>query len=779
MVSTIAHSIRSSISRHAATKCAAGICLLLATVAAAQQQPSLAEQATQAVQTRASWQPAQPSAREQESLAEQTKQVRAKKLMPAADSADDSLGEQARRIAQEHALLVSVRALRPRSPVPFVYLVEPPPSPAQSRAFGVRPRANPGASPAGKHFSLGSIFRGHPVPPSGGAKPAATASVAAPPEPAQMKPAITTDMPLAQSQAAPAPPPARVSSPPQSASAPVPGTSAAALSPQEAPAAELAPALKVRTEFKVKYVAQDAVYLLGGKNDGLAEGMKLSIRRRGEGDLPVIAELEVVSVAASSAVCDVKKLTGEIHAGDIAYMSQLDAEILAQTRAVGGSRKYPQVVTFTEGDPLDEEAREEVPRPPLPEVNRARGRIGLDFSGVSSRGSVAASSHQIGGVLRADITRIGGTYWNLSGYWRGRLNSRSYAGQPTLQDLINRTYHLSMTYNNPKSSWVAGFGRLYLPWASSLDTLDGGYVGRRVGHGATAGVFAGSTPDPTSWNYDPQRRIAGAFVNFEGGSFDSVHYSSTSGLALTSLGWTIDRPFVFFENGIFYKRFLSIYQSAQIDDPHAPPGMTKAGAGLSRSYITLRVQPHNRISFDFNHNYFRDVPTFSQQLISTGLLDKYLFQGFSAGVRVQPVRHITLYTDLGRSNRTGDQKSSINQLYGITWDRLWKTGLRADLRYSKFDSSFGSGTYRSLSLSRNFGERLHWQVQAGRQTLVSSFTGQGDSRFLNFSADAALAAHYFIQADYTAQRGGAFDYDQWIFTFGYRFDIRSKKGEAR
>ena len=40
-------------------------------------------------------------------------------------------------------------------------------------------------------------------------------------------------------------------------------------------------------------------------------------------------------------------------------------------------------------------------------------------------------------MLRADITRIGGTYWNLSGYWRGKIESRSSAGQATLQDLIN------------------------------------------------------------------------------------------------------------------------------------------------------------------------------------------------------------------------------------------------------------------------------------------------------------------------------------------------------
>jgi hypothetical protein len=575
---------------------------------------------------------------------------------------------------------------------------------------------------------------------------------------------------------------------PATQAAPLPRTLAQVLPQpqQDQPVVLTPPGLNVQTAFKVKYVAEHIVYLTGGRAAGLSEGMKLTVKRRAQksdaanasGTVDV-AQLEVESVASASAVCEVKSATGEIHAGDIAYLSESDAEALAQTRATASGRKYPQTVTFSEGDPLEEEVRDEVPRPPLPEVNRARGRIGLDYSGISSHGSVASSSYQMGGVLRADITRIGGTYWNLSGYWRGRFNGTSSAGEPTLQNLVSRTYHLSLNYDNPKSKWVAGVGRMYLPWASSLDTLDGGYVGRKLGHGATAGIFAGSTPDPSSWDYTPDRRIAGAFINFEGGSFDNVHYTSTSGLAMSSLGWVAQRPFVFFENGIFFKRYFSIYQSAQVDDPRPAPGIPRAGTGLSRSYITARFQPHPRISFDLNHNYFRDIPTFSQQLISTGLVDKYLFQGLSAGVRVEVVRHIAVFTEIGRSSRSGDQRNSWNQLYGVSWDRIWKTGLRADLRYSKFDSSFGSGSYRSLALSRNLGERLHWQVQAGQQTLVSTFTTQGASRFLNGSVDGSFGRHYFIQGDFTAQRGAVFNYDQWIMTFGYRFDNRSKMGGAR
>ena len=539
----------------------------------------------------------------------------------------------------------------------------------------------------------------------------------------------------------------------------------------------------LRTVFKVKYVAEGVAYLDGGRSSGLTEGMKLEIK---DSDLPVqqgatadpndprvVAELEVTAVAETSAVTDIHLPKRQVKPGDLAYLSAGDAQALVQQHALSATRKYPAVVTFTEGDPLEEEARAEVPRPPQPSVNRARGRIGFDYMGTVSRGSTSLTSSNIGMIVRADITRINGTYWNLSGYWRGRLSSLSSTNQPTLQDLINRTYHLSMTYDNPNSRWVAGFGRLYLPWASSLDTIDGGYFGRRLSPGITTGIFAGSTPDPTSWNYNPDRRIAGAFVNFQGGSFDAFHYTSTAGLGISTLQWKIDRPFVFFENTLSYKRYLSIYHSLQADSPAGNPAVPAPGPGISRSFLTLRVQPHPRLELDFNHNYFRDVPTFDPQLIGTGLLDKYLFQGFSVGARVEVVKQIFVYSTLGQSNRSGDAKSSLNQLYGITFNHLPWMGLRADAHYSRFNSSFGSGSYRAFSLSRNFTDDIRMEVLAGDQTFSSLLTSDNRSRFLNSNVDLALGAHYFMQGGFTVNRG-QLSYNQWMFTLGYRFDSKGK-----
>jgi len=159
------------------------------------------------------------------------------------------------------------------------------------------------------------------------------------------------------------------------------------------------------------------------------------------------------------------------------------------------------------------------------------------------------------------------------------------------------------------------------------------------------------------------------------------------------------------------------------------------------------------------------------------LVDKLLFQGVSAGVRVELPDHVSLYSNLGRSSRTGDVKQSWNALYGLTLGRIWRTGLRMDARYSKFDSAFGQGWYESLSLSRNFTERMRWELQGGRQSFSSPLTTDNGSTFVNSLLDVNVGSNYFMEGGITFQRGQSQDYQQWFTTFGYRFDNRGRKSQ--
>jgi hypothetical protein len=201
-------------------------------------------------------------------------------------------------------------------------------------------------------------------------------------------------------------------------------------------------------------------------------------------------------------------------------------------------------------------------------------------------------------------------------------------------------------------------------------------------------------------------------------------------------------------------------------------GVIKPGAGIGRSYLSVRVKPAQWVSFDLSHNYFRDTPTAATALIETGLVDKLLYQGVNASVRVEPGRKFALYASLGRSDKTGDVTRSLNEMYGVTWNEIWRTGIRTDVHYSKFDSSFARGEYRVLSFSRHLGNRTMWDAQIGSQNLDSALTVNQHSLFLDSSFDTNFGSHTFLQSGYSIERGAQLNYTQWRLSLGYRVDAK-------
>jgi hypothetical protein len=216
----------------------------------------------------------------------------------------------------------------------------------------------------------------------------------------------------------------------------------------------------------------------------------------------------------------------------------------------------------------------------------------------------------------------------------------------------------------------------------------------------------------------------------------------------------------------------------QIDRPTANPNSAAVSTGLGQSLLTVRVQVHPRVTLDLTDTYFRDVPTYDATLVGTGLLDKYLFQGLNGGARIQFPEHITGYFSVGRSSDSSDPKASLNTLFGATMSNIWKTGLVADARYSKFDSAFAAGTYRSVSLTRDLGERFRLNLQGGSYAYTSTLAANSSSYFVNTMLDTNLGARYFVQSAFTAQRGGTMDYNQWTSTLGVRFNNRAATRRA-
>ncbi len=531
---------------------------------------------------------------------------------------------------------------------------------------------------------------------------------------------------------------------------------------------------ELRSNFEVRYVAPASVYINGGRDEGLQEGFHLVVKRLKSGEpvlsAVIVAQLVVTAVSAHSAVCDIVSSTTDPEVGDTAQISQQDLESLQVVQQSKTARRYGQVVSFTDGDPLDQELRDYVPHPPSPEVNRVLGRISYEFNSITDH-EAGLSTLQHGIAVRMDANRLGGTFWNFTGYWRGRFNTNSSPVQTTtIQDLVNRTYTIGLFYNNPQSLYSIGVGRLYVPWATSLGTVDGGYLARRFGRRARLGAFAGSTPDPTAWNYKPNRQIAGVFANAEIGSFENVRITSTVGVAVTRLSWRAERQFAFTESSFSYKQLVSFYHNLEADQlVPGRLGNTESGATISNSFLTARFQPVSWLTLDVNHNYFRTIPTFDLVLVGTGLLDKYLFTGLSGGLRLELPGHVSVYGSLGQNKRNDDVRKSLNQMYGIGFRNVLDLGIRADIRRSVFNGAYGSGWYQAVQLSRDIGDRLRLEISGGQQEFRSAFTEDNRGFFMNSNIDWFLSRHYSIGGGVNLYRGKIQNYDQTFFSLGYRF----------
>ncbi len=127
--------------------------------------------------------------------------------------------------------------------------------------------------------------------------------------------------------------------------------------------------------FKVKYVAEGVAYLTGGRNSGLTRGMKLVVRDGGPSadssrlQGPIVAELQVISVAGASAATEIHNPQRDVAPGDWAELSQADYRKLGEQPATSTAVGNPPSTPVETLKPENIDATS-------PQESRIRARIG-------------------------------------------------------------------------------------------------------------------------------------------------------------------------------------------------------------------------------------------------------------------------------------------------------------------------------------------------------------------------------------------------------------------
>ena len=71
-------------------------------------------------------------------------------------------------------------------------------------------------------------------------------------------------------------------------------------------------------------------------------------------------------------------------------------------------------------------------------------------------------------------------------------------------------------------------------------------------------------------------------------------------------------------------------------------------------------------------------------------------------------------------------------------------------------------------------DTLRLEILAGQQNFASGLTASNRSRFVTSTIETTLGPHYYIQGNFTINRGDL-NYEQYMFSIGYRFDSRTKE----
>jgi len=117
-------------------------------------------------------------------------------------------------------------------------------------------------------------------------------------------------------------------------------------------------------------------------------------------------------------------------------------------------------------------------------------------------------------------------------------------------------------------------------------------------------------------------------------------------------------------------------------------------------------------------------------------------------------------------------------MYGVTFAAC-VDGYPCDFRHSKSTVRSGEGRTTRLQLSRSFHDNFRWEVLAGSQSFASVASQKHSARFLTGNFEANMGSTTSSKAASHATAGGLQNYDQWTFTFGYRFDTAIREGNRR
>jgi hypothetical protein len=580
-------------------------------------------------------------------------------------------------------------------------------------------------------------------------RPPVVTPAPASPVTAAPKPVTPTTAAPATSRPAPAPvptAPAAVQAPPPTSGAPAPQT-----------VAPIGPGARTA---RVTFTTTSSAYVSAGKLDGLVEGSRVDVIRRGRS----VAELKVSFVSTHQAACQIVSMVDSVVVGDSArYLPVAGAEPVAQ-RAAGPTPAVRQV-SQRQGS----------------STGRLRGRVGLYYLTVIQRDSLGGRFAQPSGDFRLSGMGLGGSPLGLALDLRTRHSTRALTGTATSTTDQTRVYQAQVFWQAPGSGFRFTTGRQYAPGITSVGLLDGASV-EIAQSGWDYGVFGGLQPDLVNLGFSSDISQLGGFVRRHNRPGSQQHWSFTAGgtgsyvMNHPANSGSTNREFLYLQTN-YQSRLISLYAVQEVD--YYRPWRRVAGEKAispTSSFANLQLQLTRGVSVTAGVDNRRSVRLYHDVVDSTAaaIFDEAFRRGVWAGFALSTPRHFRASADV-RTNHDATTGTANTYTVALGVERLTSLGISLRSRSTRYTTGGAAaigprkGWLNSVSLGFEPFGRGSVALTSGWRSERDTSATTLDIRWLSADMDVSLGRSLFAIVSAYRETGGIEAHDLLYAGLSFRF----------
>lgn len=522
--------------------------------------------------------------------------------------------------------------------------------------------------------------------------------------------------------------------------------------------------------LQITYVTAGAVYVDGGRVEGLAVGQRIEVRRSGE----PIALLEVAYVADHSASCRVVSQRRSPTQGDVAVA------LLAAPTAPPAPPVTPEPAVPR---PAETPPEALVPAAPAPAAslsprvaNRVSGYLSLGMQQFDD-GIDAARGYDEGTArVTFRVRDLQGLPMELR--VRGRTRQTSRTGTSGAADArSDRLYEASLAYapREGRLSWAVG--RLGASPFVSIGYLDGALAQLRMTRRWYAGAFAGSRPDERDLGLTSTGTKYGGFLRFStgdgfGGDGDPLYAEVVlAGIGEYAKRGEVSREYVSLESRLGAGARWSLYQRAELD---LNRGWRQQLSGSSSQVSNASLAASVRLSKSFRalvtYDQRRNYLTYESRPLPEEVFTRYLREGARATLEWQNDAGwlASLGGGLERDDQGGDPTTSAS--FSLGTSRFGSFVLSTGLDLSMYSGGVADGYVATFRVRRPFrgGHDLGLTLGTSSVTLAS-LPGARSNQWARLSGTVQLPWRLYVIGELEYDTGDDLAGTRYLVEVGYQF----------